>query len=159
MPRFFDPCPITSCPFPTTPHNHPTTAAEWARKVWVERVGADDIEQEYVDDLAADFDAFARQQVEMAWQATSRLIEQFHADKYEGAPIGDGCHICDLWHTLLEGGAEGVAGMSQPCGKVMAQMCPQRYEKSPHVCWDTLKKKGASHPMPHRCGFCGKEFR
>ena len=43
---------------------NPTTAAEWARKVWVERVGADDIEQEYVDDLAADFDAYARQQVE-----------------------------------------------------------------------------------------------
>ena len=45
---------------------NPPTAAEWARKVWVERVGADDIEQEYVDDLAADFDAFARQEVEAA---------------------------------------------------------------------------------------------
>ena len=42
------------------------TAAEWARKVWVERVGADDVEQEYVDDLAADFDAYACQQVREA---------------------------------------------------------------------------------------------
>ena len=32
MPRFFDPCSITSCPFPTAPHNHSTTAAEWAEK-------------------------------------------------------------------------------------------------------------------------------
>ena len=49
--------------------------------------------------------------------------------------------------------------MAQPCGKITQQMCPRRYEKDPHVCWDRLKKKGATHPMPHRCGFCGKEWR
>mgnify|MGYP001562057166 CR=1 FL=1 len=76
MPRFFDPCPITSCAFPTTPHNHPPTAEEWARKVWVERVGADDIEQEYVDDLAADFDAYARQQVEPLQAEIRQLREE-----------------------------------------------------------------------------------
>ena len=84
MPRFFDPCPITSCPFPTTPHNHPTTAAEWARKVWVERVGADDIEQEYVDDLAADFDAYAREQVEAFRERTIGAIPVPPVDDDEG---------------------------------------------------------------------------
>ncbi len=51
-------------------------------------------------------------------------------------------------------------GMIQACAKVSTspQMCPRRDDKSPHVCWDEIKKKGATHPMPHHCGFCGKEW-
>ena len=55
---------------------NPPMAVEWARKVWVERVGADDIEQEYVDDLAADFDAYARLLVEAALKEVIKILRE-----------------------------------------------------------------------------------